>query len=148
MILIQPQQVELDGKTYIISKIPATDAREIITQYLPSAMPKLGEYKRNEELMYKLMAFVAVITDSGAELILNSKTLINNHVESWETLLRLEAKMMEYNCSFFRDGRISGILTELRQTLPAWISKILMDSLERLSQAEKQRSTNSEQSTV
>ena len=140
--MIQPKEVQIDGKTFIISKFPAIGGREIISQYMPSAMPKIGDYRLNEELMLKLMCYVAIPRDNGAvPLQLSTKDLVNNHVTSdfpYETCLKIEKAMMEYNCSFFQNGRIStffedSVLAPLRK-----ITGTLMGLSERLSRTVKQ----------
>lgn len=150
--LLEPKEVELtlpDGKTktYILSKFPAVAGREIICKYPLSGMPKIGDYADNEEIMLKLMSYVAVQTTPGEPLRLTTRALIDNHVKSFETLMRIEASMLEYNCSFFLNGKVSGFLNAVAQRLPAKISEILTDSLVALSLREKQPSTNSEPST-
>jgi hypothetical protein len=145
--MIKPKEFEIGGKTYILSKFPATDGREIVTQYVSSGLPKIGDYKRNEELMYKLMCFVAVKLDSGP-LLLTTKALVNNHCEDFEILMKIEAAMMDYNCSFFRDGRASTFLDGIAQKALALITKILTASSVQSSPMVKQPSTNSEQSIV
>ncbi len=141
--MIQPKQIEINGKPFTISKFTATGGREIVTQYVASGMPKLGDYKRNEELMLKLMCYVAI--DRGTELPplrLTTQSLVDNHVGDWETLTKLEMAMMEYNCSFFQDGRLSTFFEDTAQKVQAWISKTLTALLERLSQTAKPPSTN------
>lgn len=136
--MIEQKEVEIetaDGhKVYLISKFPAVAGREIIAQYPVSGMPKLGEYKVNEEIMLKLMAYVCVPMPETSPLALNSRTLVDNHVPDWETLARLEWAMMEYNISFFRDGKASSFLDDLLEKLPASIMSILTPLLEQLSQ--------------
>ena len=78
--MIEPLEVKIttqkgDEKTFIISKFPAIQGREIICKYPLSGMPKLGDYQVNEETMIKLMSFVAVPTDNGV-LNLATKALI------------------------------------------------------------------------
>ena len=144
-MLISPKEIEVNGKTFIISKFPAVAGREIVSVYVSSGMPKLGDYKRNEEIMLKLMGYVAVPMASGTPLRLTSQALIDNHVtgeDSWEMLMKLEAEVMSYNCSFFRNGQISNFFDGLTQKAPRWISKILTDLSGQLSQTEKPRSTN------
>ena len=135
--LIQPQDIEIDGKMYIISKFPAVAGREIIAKYPLSGLPKLGDYSVNEETMLKLMRYVAVPKENGM-LILNNRALVDNHVDSWETLAKIEMAMMEYNCSFFQNGRISTFLADVAQRLPQWITKTLTALSEQSSQKEKQ----------
>jgi len=142
MNMIEPKEVEIelpDGskKAYIISKFDAVSGREIVTQYPTSGMPKLGEYKTNEEIMLKMMNFAAVDTGTGDPLHLTTRELINNHVRSWETLARLEWALMEYNCSFFSNGKVSNFLEDLTAKLPEWILSILTPLLEQSSLKEK-----------
>ncbi len=143
MIMLEPQRITIedDGvfKDFIISKFPATAGREIISGYPLTSMPKIGDYKSNEELMFKLMAYVQVIPDNGSDPIsLSTRQLIDNHVPSWEMLARVEMKMMEYNCSFFRNGRILNFLKDSVQKLPQFLTKILTDLSGQLSAKEKQ----------
>lgn len=140
--LIQPKEMEFDTKKFIISKFPAVSGREIIAKYPLSGLPKVGEYAVNEETMLKLMNYVAVSTNENNILRLSSRSLVDAHVSSWEVLARVEMAMIEYNCSFFQNGRVSTFLEDIVQNLPEWISKILTNSLQQLSQTAKPRSTS------
>lgn len=120
-------------RVYILSKFDAISGREIVTQYPISAVPKIGEYKTNEEMMFKIMKFVCVDVN-GQQLSLSTPSLIKNHVPDWETLAKIELAMMEYNCSFFRNGKISNFLENLTEKLPQLATSILTDSLQQLSQ--------------
>ena len=136
--MIEPKEVEIetadgDVRKYTISKFPAVAGREIITQYPISGIPKLGDYNTNEEIMMKIMGYVSVQPPEGPALTLNSRALIDNHVPEWETLARLEWAMMEYNVSFFREGRVSSFLDDLLEKLPQSILSILTPLLEQLS---------------
>ncbi|OCJ20023.1 hypothetical protein A6U95_15275 [Serratia sp. 14-2641] len=150
-MMLEPIEKEIalpDGgsKTYILSKFPAIAGREIVTQYPTSGAPKVGDYKTNEALMLKLMAFVAVPTEAG-QLQLTTKELVNNHVPDFETLLKLEWAMMEYNCSFFRNGAALGFLTGLTGKLKQSITQTLTDLLQRSSGKDAPASANSEKTT-
>ncbi len=110
--LIKPEQVTIDDMegekhTFIISRFPAIDAREIITQYPKSAV---GDYQQNERVLLKMMKCVAAISVDGNEIILSSRDLINNHVPDGDTLLKLESKILEYNTNFFKKGGVLGVL--------------------------------------
>jgi hypothetical protein len=124
-------------KQFLISKFPAVAGREIVAKYPLSAMPKLGDYAVNEETMLKLMAYVEVQT-GDTKIALTTRALIDNHVPDWECLGRIELEMMQYNCSFFRNGSISSFFGNIAQKLPALITKILTDSLQPLSAKSKQ----------
>jgi hypothetical protein len=138
--LLQPEEISVttmdgDVKSYIISRLPATVAREVVTQYPVSAVPKIGDYGRNEELMFKLMKYVAVpgIGANGSDLRLINQALIDNHVPDFETLIRLEMAMLEKNCSFFAKGKASNFLASLVDKVQALITSTLTDSLRSLS---------------
>lgn len=141
MNLIEEKMVTIDNRNFIISKFPAIAGREIVMKYPISALPKLGDYKVNEETMFKLMAYVAVPTDNGP-LRLTTAALIDNHAGNWETLMRVEAAMMEYNCSFFRDGRVLSFFDELALKAKALGSQMLTALSGLSSKKGKRRSVN------
>jgi hypothetical protein len=140
-MLLEPKEVEINGKMFVLSKFPAIAGREIICKYPLSGVPKLGEYAVNEETMLKLMSYVGV-PSNDRPLQLTTKALIDNHVGNWETLVQVEWAMLEYNCSFFQDGRISTFLSDIVQNLPQWTIKMLTALSQQLSPTEKQHSTN------
>lgn len=141
--MIEPKEIEIDGKIYVISKFPAVAGREIITQYPITGAPVIGNYKANEALMFKVMAFMGVKLEGRPEpMLLNSQIAIDNHVGSWETLMRLEKEMMVYNCSFFQDGRTSTFFGGIAQIALKWITETWIPALEQSLTTEKQNSTN------
>ena len=143
MKLIEPKEIQIDGKTYVLSKFPAVAGREIITQYPTTGAPVIGKYKENEALMFKLMAYVAVKLEGRPEpMLLNSQIIIDNHVGSWETLIKLEKEMMVYNCSFFQDGRASTFFGGIARIFLQWIIKTLIPALQQSSTTEKPTSSS------
>jgi len=105
---IKPKEItikDMDGNdhTFVISKFPAIDGREIAAKH-PFMTGKADDYQLTEDVMLKMMGFVAVIDPSGNKLKLSNKTLVNNHVGDWEVLVKLERDILEYNCSFFTTG--------------------------------------------
>jgi len=141
--MLEPKEIELDGKIYVISKFPAVAGREIITQYPLTGAPVIGNYKANEALMFKVLSFTAVKLEGRPEpMLLNSQILIDNHVKSWETLMTLEKEMMVYNCSFFQSGRASTFFGGIAQISFQWITKTLIPALAQLSTTEKQPSSS------
>lgn len=131
MDLIDAKPVTINNKNFILSKFPAIQGRKIISTYPLTSLPKVGDYKQNEQIMLELMGFVAV--DIGGNITrLASPDIVNSQTGDWETLVKLELAMIEYNCSFFRDGLVSTIWKDLAQKLPGWISKTLITSLEPL----------------
>ena len=143
MALIEPKEVSIPDqkgveKTFVISKFPAVQGREIIAKYPLSAMPKLGDYAVNEETMLKLMAFVAVPREGKEPLCLTTRGLVDNHCGDWEQLARVEMAMMEYNVSFFGNGKGSTFLEAITKKAQAFLSQTLMDLSGQSSRKEKQ----------
>lgn len=148
-MLLEPKDIEIEVATvnggtemrkYVLSKFPAVAGRHIITQYPISGIPKLGDYDTNEEIMLKILSHVSVYVADGKTLPLSTRVLVDNHVPDWEALAKIEWAMMEYNVSFFREGRVSGFLDDLLETLPELISSMLTPLLEQLSQKNSQPS--------
>ena len=149
-MLIDPKEVviEYEGENlkFNISKFPATVGREIISKYPVSNTPKIGDYNVSEETMLKLMKYVERIYDDRVQE-LSSKALVDNHIPSWEVLMKLEALMIEYNCSFFRNGKVSNFLNKLKHLADAKNIETLTVSLVKLYQAVEPHLKNSKQST-
>lgn len=145
--MIEPKKITIttqsgEDREYIISKFPAIAGREILTQYPTTAMPKVGEYKTNESLMLQLMSYVSVVDNSGNELALSTRGLVDNHVPDWETLCKIEKEMIGYNCSFFGNGSASLTLEGIIQKAAALLVPMLMDSLQQSSAKEPQHTEN------
>lgn len=144
MPLLEPKEVTIktlkgDDRGYILSKFPAIAGREIIAGYPLTGIPKIGEYKANEEIMLKLMSYVAVQNGDNM-LALTTRALVDNHVPDYETLVKLEMRMMEYNTSFFGKGEVFGFFGTIVQKGLASISPTLIPLLAQLSEVVKRRS--------
>ena len=143
MELLKPQLVtvtSLDGveKAFFMSRLPAVQGREIVAKYPMSALPKVGDYAVNEEVMLKLMSFVAVEKADG--LRLTTRALVDNHVSDWEMLFQLEKAMLSYNTSFFTNGNTSDFFVTIAHTLKAFLISTLMDLSAASSKPNKRRS--------
>jgi len=137
MELLQPKEIEINGKTYRISKFPATVGREIVAKYPVSNMPKLGDYKVSEEVMLKLMSYVETVLPERS-IRLSTQELVNNHVPDWEVLAQLEWEMLSYNCSFLTNGKSLSFFEKLAHLAEQKISEILTASLGKSSARAKQ----------
>lgn len=143
-LLKQPEFKEFRGKLFILSKIPAIAGREIGFKYPTSAIPKLGDYGVSEEVMLKLMSYVGIPREGLAALRLNTRDLVDAHVEDAEMLFQIERAMLEYNFSFFRDGRISNFFGDIAQKARTLITEISMVLSALSSEVNKQPTQNSE----
>lgn len=144
--LIKPKEfvikdAEGTERKFILSNFPAVEGREIISKYPTAGLPKIGDYAISEDVMLKLMSYVAVEIN-GTHQRLMTRDMINNHCSDWETLAKVEMAMMEKNCSFFRDGRHWDFLENTFQVLLTKASEMLTRSSDLSSQPAKQPSTN------
>lgn len=152
--MIKPKTVTIkdgDGgeKEFVLSKLPAIPMREVMAKYPVSNIPKLGEYNVSKEIMLTLMSYVSVtVGDEGRMLPLSTENLVNSHVATGEQLLRLEFAMLEYNTSFFGQGRTSGFFASLVTTHLPLIIKTLTDSLPPSLVRDLQSSLNSKEKST
>ncbi len=143
--MIDPKEITIADsngidRKYIISKIPyASGGREICSQYLPTAMPKVGNYQLNHELFLKMMKFVSVVIEDR-EIPLSTTALIDNHIPDFITGIKIEKEMLEYNTGFFQNGEISTTLKTLSQNIQPFLIKILSQLKDFSSQKGEQRS--------
>ena len=142
MELLEPKDVTIDRITYKNGKFPAVAGREIITKYPLSNIPRVGDYAVSEEIMLKLMSYVERVLPDGGAVRLVTKELVNNHVPSWETLVKLEAAALEHNCSFFQNGKSSAFLAKLGVLAQQKVTEILTGLLQTSSRRTKPRSGN------
>ena|SRR5690625_782264 len=149
MELIKPKTVSVtdaDGAPheFVISRLPATAGREVLSKYPLANMPKTGDYETSKDAMLLLMGYVGKDID-GQVVRLRTQALIDNHVPDGEALIRLEIEMLKYNTSFFGAGSGQGfldyLLTALEGSLPK-IIKTLTRSLEKSLAQDSQRSQN------
>lgn len=140
---LEPKEIIIDDCSFIISKFPAVEGREIFAKYTSSNVPKVGQYEASEAIMLKAMTYVQRVPADGSEPVrLQTKTLVNNHVPSWEILTKLEWELLKYNFSFFRNGKASDFLKNVGALARSEASKMLTDLLGKSLQAAKQPSKN------
>lgn len=146
--MLKSKQLTVGSKEYTLYKFPAWEGILIASRLPPSLIPKIGEFEVYKEVIAEILSYVGVTISPGNILKLSTSDLVNNHIEDWEHTFKLLMAMIEYNCSFFQDGRLSSSLDGITERLPAWISKILVLFAESSSPKEKQPLTSSEQSMI
>lgn len=145
--LIKPRTVSIEdkdgvAKEFVISRLPATVAREVVAKYPTSALPKIGDYQTSEETMLLMMRYVAVEVD-GQLMRLTTKGLVDNHVNDVVQLLRLEFEMLEENTNFFGRAGKRGFLDSLLQKLLSSVMPMLTPLLAQLSAQDSQPTQSS-----
>lgn len=144
--LIKPELftvTDADGndRNFIVSNFDAVEGREIVTQWFMSALPKVGDYPTNKEMMLKIMSYVAVDINGNIQR-LTTEALVNNHCGDWETLEIVEMKMMEKNCRFFQNGKAQNFFDRLTRMALEKVSEMLTISSEASSPGVQPPSTN------
>jgi len=147
-MLIEKKEVKITGKdgierTYYLGKYPyMPDGREICTQFISTAAPKIGDYKANEALSRKIFKYVAVKIGDNFQT-LETDALINNHVPNdFFTPVKLEAASLEYNMGFSIAGKVQEFQQEWMKDLPALITKTLTQLAQSLQQKDSAQDTN------
>lgn len=140
-MLIEPKEIQVDGKTYIISKLPSTVAIEVMMRGVGNAIPKAGDFATIEAMMLKTMSYVAIKLPN-MELPLNSRELIDNHCPSWTTYMKVLEEMRGYNNLFLVSENLLTFLERVMAMLPARIRAILTPDLQPLSTQNSPPSTS------
>ena len=138
--MIEPKEITLNNKKFIISKIPAFDGMEIIMNLTKSPLTK--DVSLALDTILKLVSYSAAFDANGNKIMLASKDLANSHVSDWEMLRDLAMSMAEYNCSFFPKGGLLNFLRESVKNTKHNFALMLTSLLQRLSVAEKPHSEN------
>lgn len=141
--MIEPKKVDIKGRTFFLSKFPATAGYEIATQLPMQGIPKIGDFAAHQELISKLMCYVGVQSEGmDTPQMLTTQALVDNHTGDWETYALIVKEMMVYNCSFLTDGVIFNLFDDYAKKALVWISSTLTDLLAQSSPTEKQPLTN------
>ena len=137
--MLEKKEIEMNGKTYVLSKFPAWEGVLLMSRLPLSMLPKIGDFAVYKDCLAEVMGYVGVVTGSGQILKLVSPELINNHVSDWETTIKLFKGMMEYNTSFLQNGGLSDFLNGITsQNLPEFLARTLQAFSQLSSQTEKQ----------
>lgn len=121
--------VVIGDKTYTINKFKATEGRRIIAGYPVTAIPKFGDYERNEEIMLRLMMHIEVHLQGGNKVVLQTKELIDNHVPSWEQLVELEYEALKFNCPFMQGDGLKPFIESLKESAASYVAEIMEKAL-------------------
>lgn len=134
--LLEPKTVEINGYKFIISKMPCTVAQEVIFKLPTGLIPLLSNFSQTEEVAFKMLSYCERVYEDGQPNIkLISKTIIDNHVPNFDTLIKLEQECLQYNYDFFNDGRVLDFLNKGLSHVESRASGMLTDLLDKLLQA-------------
>ena len=119
--------ISVKGKEhkYFIGKIPwMGGGREVLAEYLPTALPRVGDYKRNEDLARILYANVVAIDSDGNHFPLTTDSMINNHIPDVKVALELEAAAFDKSTDFLILGKVLEYRTAWSLTVESFIANL------------------------
>lgn len=117
---LEPKEIEIDGKKFVISKIPAIQAQQVYRNVMIEAKDDgdVAMTYLTEDTALALLEWAG--TAEGDEWAsLDSADKVNFCCQNLMTLIKLEAEMIRYNFGFLFDGSLQKVLGVLRDTMPA-----------------------------
>ena len=97
---IDPKTIEIDGQTFIVSRLPAFDAASVYDAIIEHQ----GIIPQSEKLA--LLSRCAIVTDKG-NIVLSMPSLVNTNIAKFQTLHKLIDEAFKLNFSFSGDGNHS-----------------------------------------
>lgn len=94
--------VEYEGKRITIKPAPATVAYDVALRYR-EALEK-SDAQGLQECLYDLLAYAELKLPDGRIIVLDDKTLFNQHFKSAGTLLGLQKDVVSVNFDFLGNG--------------------------------------------
>lgn len=112
---IEPKEMEIDGRKYVISKIPAIQAQQIYRAVMQEAKDDgdVAMTYLTEPTTVALLAYSALV-DGDNWTALDDPNQVNFACPRIENLIKLEAAMIRYNFGFLFDGTLQEVLGVLR----------------------------------
>lgn len=108
--LLEPKEVEIDGQKFLISKMPCTVGQKVLVNLPQGFIPIFSEFTKYEQYIYEMLSYCQRVYDDKDNVPLTTKAIIDNHVNSVETLLKLEWHCIEHNYGFFAPERVAPLL--------------------------------------
>lgn len=143
--------IGVDEKEYIyqIGKVPwMGGGREILAEYIPSGLPKVGDYKKNEGLARILYANAIAIDSEGNHHPLTTDSMINNHIPDVKVAMELEAAVFDKSTDFLILGKVLEYRTAWSQTLDSILADLPIQLQKLLSAAVSPPLPSSEKKSV
>lgn len=115
--LIDKEDVEVGGRKFFISRIPAVQAQRLflagfgaLNNKMMSGLPPA--------MMDELLSYCGTYNGEGQEVQFVNPDIINMFVKDMFDLIQLEHKMVRKNFGFLFDGRGEELAAQLNSTLP------------------------------
>ena len=114
---IEPKEIEIDGRKYVISKIPAVQAQQIY-RFIMKESKEDGDIAMTyltEPTLIALLSYSALV-DGEVWTALDNSNQVDFACNKIENLIKLEAAMIRYNFGFLFDGTLQEVLGVLRDS--------------------------------
>lgn len=128
--------IELNAKRYRVSQMDVFDNRRICMTYPLNLIPKVGEYKENEDMFRLLMKYVEVDIN-GTWVKLDNDELIRQNVSAM-ACFELEKEVIDLTTGFFSSGKLQDYTRDIVDLVLRNVITTLMNSLEQSSPVEEQ----------
>lgn len=116
--LIEKEDIEIQGKKYFVSAIPAVQAQKIFLTGM-SIFQSKNLAMLPQALTDEILSYCGTYNEAGGEVQFVNPDVVNMMVRDMFVLLKLEVKMVEKNFSFLFDGRAAELASQLNAALPA-----------------------------
>lgn len=114
--LIDKKDVEVEGRKFFISRIPAVQAQKIFLAAF-GALSNKAMSSLPPAMMEELLTYCGTYNKEGAEVQFVNPEVTNMFVTDVFQLLLLEHEMVRYNFGFLFDGRGEELANRLNSTL-------------------------------
>lgn len=114
--LLNKQDIEIDGKKYFISSIPALQAQRMLLKAF-GALTNGNIANLPPELLEELLSYAGAYNPNGAEVQFMDEEIIGMMVSDPAVLMEIEARMVEKNFGFLADGRLNRVVERLSRAL-------------------------------
>ena len=112
--LIEPKEIQIKGKTYAVSKIPAIDSISIYSGICKAFADNgpLGLTMLPRECIQRIMQYVAM-KDGNIWITFDGQVILNQaFTKDFDVLQSIILQMVRYNYSFLIDGGLEAILKD------------------------------------
>lgn len=109
---VEPSHVEVVGREFVISKIPAFAAMPVFEEYMDVSKEKglLARASLSEASVRTMLSHVATRNADGDMEVLDTTAKIETAFPDLSVMIGVVSKMVEYNFGFFDDGSLLGLL--------------------------------------
>lgn len=111
--LKEKEYIDIDGKTYFISAIPAWKAERLMLKGL-TALSAMDISKLPDDFLWELLSYCGIKNEAtNTEIQFVNEQVLDGYVIDPMVLIELQARMVEKNFGFFSDGRLTRVMTRL-----------------------------------